>query len=74
MKRRKTLSLSQRAIARGEQIAAESGKTLSAVVEEQLLTIPTVGTESEEFWAGPPLKPIKRPGDPRYEYLKRKHD
>ena len=73
MKRRKILSLSDQAIARGEQIAAESGKSLSAVIEEQLLAIPSAHAGSEEFWPGLALKPVKRPSDARYEFLKRNH-
>ncbi len=73
MKRRKNLSLSARAIARGEQIAAELGTSLSGVIEEQLLAIPTVEGKAEDYWEGPALKPVARPGDKRAAYLKRKH-
>jgi len=73
MKRRKNLSLSPRAIARGEEIAAETGKSLSSVIEQQLLAIPTPGTRAEDYWSGPALRPIERPGDQRAAYLKRKH-
>lgn len=73
MKRRISLSLSAKAVARGEQIAAETGKSLSAVVEAQLLAIRSPEATMEEFWPKPALKPIRRPGDARYEYLKRKH-
>lgn len=73
MKRRKTVSLSTQAIARGERIAAEAGKTLSAVIEAQLMATPPAGDSTEEFWPGPALKPVKGGGDPRYEFLKRKH-
>ncbi len=73
MKHRKSFSLSHQAIARGEQLAAETGKSLSDVVEEQLLAIPSAAAGPEEFWPGRALKPIKRPGDARHEFLKRKH-
>ena len=73
MKRRKSFSLSDKAIARGEQIATESGKSLSSVIEEQLLAIPSAEAAHEEFWPGRGLKPVKRPGNSRYEFLKRKH-
>ncbi len=73
MKQRKSFSLSDKAIARVEQIAAESGKSLSAVIEEQLLAIPSANAGSEEFWPGRALKPVKRPGDARYKFLKHKH-
>jgi len=42
-------------------------------IEEQLLAIPSANAGSEEFWPGRALKPVKRPGDARYEFLKRKH-
>ena len=73
MKRRKSFFLSDKAIARVEQIAAETGKSLAAVVEEQLLAIPSANAGPEEFWPGRALKPIKRSGDSRCEFLKRKH-
>jgi hypothetical protein len=73
MKQRKSFSLSDKANARGEQVAAETGKSLSAVIEEQLLAIPSAHVASEEFWPGRALKLVKRPGDARYEFLKRKH-
>ena len=73
MKRRKTLFLSAKALARGEQLAAEAGKSFSALVEEQLLAIPSVGIMKEDYWAGRTLKPLSRPGDKRMRYLKRKH-
>ena len=73
MKRRKNLSLSPKAIARGEQIAAEQGKSLSGVIEEQLLAIRTVEGKEEDYWDGPALKPLARSEDKRAEYLKRKH-
>ena len=65
MKQRKNLSLSRAAIARGEQVAAETGKSLSAVIEEQLLAIPQHGHKAEEYWPGRALKPLSRPGDAR---------
>ena len=73
MKQRKNLSLSPRAVARGEQIAAETGKSLSAVIEAQLLAIPALEAASEDYWPGRALKPLSRPGDPRNRYLKAKH-
>jgi hypothetical protein len=71
MKRRKNLTLSSKAIARGEQLAAETGKSLSAVIEEQLLAAPGNGTA--DYWVGPPLKPLSRPGNARSRFLSRKH-
>lgn len=73
MKRRKNLSLSAEAIARGEQIAAEKGKSLSAIIEEQLLAIVTPNGKEEDYWPAPPMKRVAKPHDPRTAYLKRKH-
>ena len=73
MKLRKNLSLSKKAIARGEQIAAETGKSLSAIVEEQLLLVPLPGGNAQDYWSGAALKPVRRPSDKRMHYLKRKH-
>jgi hypothetical protein len=73
MKRRKTLFLSEDAISRAEQVAAETGKTISSVIEERLLGLPLSHPLKEDFWPAPPLRPVKRPGDPRQRYLKRKH-
>ena len=73
MKQRKNLTLSAKAIARGEQMAAETGKSLSAVIEEQLLAIASPAKPEGDYWNGPALKPLKRPHDRRTQYLKRKH-
>jgi hypothetical protein len=73
MKRRKSFLLSDEAIARGEQVAAQSGKSFSALIEERLLAIPATNGAHEEFWRGPALKPVQRPGDSRSDFLKRKH-
>lgn len=73
MKRRKNLSLSPKAIARGQQIAEETGRSLSAIVEEQLLAIRSPGAGPEEYWPGPALKPVERADDRRTAYLRRKH-
>lgn len=72
MKLRKNLLLDANAVARGERAAHERNLSLSALVEKHLLSIPTLAEETE-FWPGPPGKPLKRPGDPRSEYLRRKH-
>lgn len=73
MKTRKSLLLSREAIARGEQLAAERGQTLSAVIEAQLLAAPFSTDGPVHYWCGRPLRALKRPGDPRGTYLKRKH-
>jgi hypothetical protein len=73
MKQRKDLLLSREAIARGEQLAQESRRSLSAVVEAQLLGAPCPGPQPEEHWPGPALKPLARPGDARARYISRKH-
>jgi hypothetical protein len=74
MKRRKTFLLSEDAIARPEQFAARSGKSVSPVIEEKLLGIPLSISSNDEFWPGPALQPKRRTGDAKFEYLKRKHD
>lgn len=72
MKIRKNLSLDARAVARGEETARRRKVSLSALIETQLFGLPA-GEDSDEYWPGSALKPIERPGAPRYEYLKRKH-
>src|SRR5258706_11530688 len=57
MKRRKNLCLSPKAIARGEQLAAEKSTSLSQVIEQQLLSVPVGDAGAEEYWSGPALKP-----------------
>jgi hypothetical protein len=73
MKQRKNLLLSREAIARGEQLARETRTSLSAVVEAQLLDAPFPGAQPAEYWSGPALKPLARPGEARARYLRRKH-
>ena len=73
MKVRKNLTLSTEAIARGRQLAAEKGQSLSAVIEAQLLSAPSANLEIEDYWSGPALKPMARRDDRRSAYLKRKH-
>ena len=73
MKLRKNLLLSSEAVARGRQLAAESQKSLSAVIEAQLLAAPSGHGKGDEYWPGPALKPLSRPRDARSAYLKRKH-
>ncbi len=72
MKVRKNLLLDEEAVTRGERAARERRVSLSALVEKQLLSIPSLA-EEKEFWPGPPGKPLSRSGDPRHEYLRRKH-
>jgi len=71
MKIRKNLTLSAKAIAVGEKLAALHGTSLSALVEKQILS-GGAELETEHYWpeAG---RPISRPGDARYEYLRKKH-
>ncbi len=73
MKLRKNLSLSPESVAKGRQLAAETGKSLSAVIEAQLLATVSTAAVGEDYWPGPALKPLSRPRDPRSAYLKRKH-
>jgi hypothetical protein len=67
MKVHKNLTLSREAIARGEKLAAERSSSLSQVIEEQLLAIPSPEAAREQYWSGPAFKPVARPGDPRHE-------
>jgi len=71
MKIRKNITLSAKAIAVGEKLAALHGTSLSALVEKQILS-GGAELEAEHYWpeAG---RPIPRPGDTRYEYLRKKH-
>ncbi|HEV2331112.1 MAG TPA: hypothetical protein VGY56_20205 [Verrucomicrobiae bacterium] len=71
MKIRKNITLSRQAILRGELAAKRRGSSLSALVEKHLLSLPDNVDESEYYCAQG--KPVPRPGDPRYEYLIRKH-
>ena len=73
MKARKNLYLSVEAVARGERLAKGSQTSLSELVEKQLLQIPEMPGANEEFWPGPPLRPLRRKNDPRAAYLIRKH-
>jgi hypothetical protein len=71
VKIRKNITLSEKAIAVGEKLAALHGTSLSALVEKQLLSSGEE-LEAEHYW--PKVgRPIPRPGDPRYEYLRKKH-
>ena len=73
MKLRKNFTLSSEAVARGERLAAERSSSLSQIIEEQLLAIPAIAVTQEDYWPGPALQPIKRPGDKRHAYLQKKH-
>jgi hypothetical protein len=72
MKIRKNITLSRQAIANGERLAKKRGASLSALLERHLLSLGNESEESEHYWpeAG---RPIPRPGDARYEYLRKKH-
>lgn len=71
MKIRKNITLSAKAIAVGEKLAALHGTSLSALVEKQILS-GGAALEQEHYWSKP-TRPIPRPGDARYEYLRKKH-
>ena len=73
MKVKKQLCLSKRAVAQGELLAREQGIKLSALVEKQLLAASGQPLAEEEFWPGPALKPIRRAGDRRHDYLRKHH-
>lgn len=71
MKVKKNLYLDQRAVRAGERAARRAGaESLSALVEKHLLELER---EEEEHFSPYHGKPVPRPGDPRYEYLERKH-
>ena len=71
MKIRKNITLSEKAIAVGEKLAALHGTSLSALVEKQILSS-DAELATEHYWreAG---RPIPRRGDARYTYLRKKH-
>jgi hypothetical protein len=71
MKIRKNITLSRQAIASGERAAKKRGASLSSLLEGHLLSLGN-DSEDEHYWpeAG---RPIPRPGDARYEYLRKKH-
>ena len=73
MKLRKNLSLSPESVAKGSQLAVETGRRLSAVIEAQLLATPSAAAVEDHYWPGPALKPLSRPCDARNAYLKREH-
>lgn len=73
MKVRKNLYLERASVARGEALAKEQGIALSAWVEQQLAHAANVPLKEEEFWEGPALKPIRRAGDARHDYLQEHH-
>ena len=71
VKIRKNITLSEKAIAVGERLAALHGTSLSALVERQILSS-GAALKEEHYWreAG---RPVPRHGDARYEYLRNKH-
>jgi hypothetical protein len=72
MKVRKSLYLDRQAVAAGERAAAKvADGSLSQLVEKQLLSLRSV-TEPEHF-SRHTGKPVRRPGDARFAYLKHKH-
>lgn len=73
MKLRTNLSLDARAVAAGKRVARLRGeKSLSALVEKQLLALEREAGEAEDY-SPHHGKIIPRPGEARYEYLIRKH-
>ncbi len=72
MKLRKNLTLDEKAVARGERVAAQHKLSLSALIERQLLSLPAEA-EAGDYWPGPAGALLDRPGDPRTEYLKAKY-
>lgn len=72
MKVRKSLYLDRQAVDAGERAAARvADGSLSQLVEKQLLSLRSA-SEPEHF-SPHTGKPIRRSGDPRHQYLKRKH-
>jgi hypothetical protein len=71
MKIRKNITLSAKAIAVGEKLAALHGTSLSALVEKQILS-GGAALEPAHYWSKP-TRPVPRPGAARYEYLQKKH-
>ena len=71
MKQRTNITLSPKAVAAGKKLAALHGTSLSALVERQILA-GLAELDDEHYW---PVvgRPVARPGDPRYEYLRKKH-
>ena len=73
MKLRTNLSLDARAVAAGKRAARLRGeKSLSALVEKHLLSL-AAKPEDDDHFSTHHGKPIARPGDRRYEFLRRKH-
>ena len=72
MKLRTNLSLDARAVAAGKRAARLRGdKSLSALVEKHLLSL--ADKPDDDHFSPHHGKPIARPGDRRYEFLRRKH-
>jgi hypothetical protein len=73
MKLRTNLSLDARAVAAGKRAARLRGeKSLSALVEKHLLSL-AAEPENDDHFSPHHGKTIARPGDRRYEFLRRKH-
>jgi len=74
MKTKLTLSVEESTIKRSKEHAARHGTSLSQFVEDLLNKELAEGEEDfVEKWAGKLVLREERAGDPRYEYLKRKH-
>ena len=72
MKLRKNLFLSRETVEQGQRQAAAAGIKLSRLVEKRLLAGAASEGAGADYWPKPG-KPINRPGDARFEYLKAKH-
>lgn len=74
MKAKLTLSIDSSVIDRGKEHAARNGTSLSQLVEDLLERELANGEEDfVDKWRGKLVWREERAGDPRYEYLKRKH-
>lgn len=73
MKLKKNLLLSKESIASGQRQARAGGlRSLSALVEKKLLEGNEEDGGGEHYWHKA-MKPVSRPGDARFEYLRKKH-
>lgn len=74
MKAKLTLSIEKSVVKRGKEHAARTGTSLSQFVEDLLARELANGEEDfVDKWRGKLVWREERAGDPRYEYLKRKH-
>jgi hypothetical protein len=74
MKTKLTLSIDKSVVERSKEHAARKGTSLSQLVEDLLERKLAEGQQDfVDKWRGKLVWREERAGDPRYEYLKRKH-